>query len=570
MNLALYNKICNKCSRITTNHYSTSFSVGIYLLAPEFRKPIYSIYGFVRFADEIVDTFHAYNQKELLYKFGQDTIEAIRNRISSNPILHSFQQTVHEFDIDTELIRAFLRSMEMDTIYSKYDQDKIKEYIYGSAEVVGLMCLRVFCNGNDREYNKLLYPAQKLGEAFQKVNFLRDIRTDFKERGRIYFPGIDFYNFTIENKRSIEEKIQYDFDEAARGIANLNKKARFGVYIAYMYYLSLFRKIRKASPQKVLEQRIRVSNPRKLAIFFLSFLKSFFIFKKVPLAVENEKKLNLFVEIDKNSGFCFGVINSIKKAEEVLEKSKKLYCLGDIVHNDYEIQRLVKKGIIIINHNDLPDIRNEKILIRAHGEPPLTYQLIKKNNNEIIEASCPIILKLQEKIRVESERLSDIYIYGRHNHPETKGLAGQTNNEAVVFEDIQEILGSDLPEELSLYSQTTQDITKYKDIQQKLAEKGVRVIAHETICAEVSNRQPLIKEFCARFDKIVFIAGKKSSNGKVLFNTCKSVNKDSVFISHPDELLSDFFNPNEKVGICGATSTPRWLMKEVKEKLESL
>lgn len=270
----LFHTVCENCSRATTELYSTSFSSAIRLLHHDLRQPIHNIYGFVRFADEIVDTFHDYDKRTLLQEFNHQTWEAIERRISLNPILHSFQQTVHRFGIDHDLVKAFIRSMEMDLDKKAYDHEGYKEYIYGSAEVVGLMCLQVFCEGDHALYNRLRVPARSLGAAFQKVNFLRDLRNDFKELDRVYFPGCDFSNFTSCDKTKIEADIQRDFDEAYLGILQLPVKARFGVYVAYKYYLSLFRRIKRLQPQRILHERVRIPNYSKAAIVVRAGVKN--------------------------------------------------------------------------------------------------------------------------------------------------------------------------------------------------------------------------------------------------------------------------------------------------------
>ncbi len=262
----LYNKNAFDCSRITANNYSTSFSFGIKLFKRKYRPAIYAIYGFVRFADEIVDTFHDQNKKELLNNLREDTWKAIETGFSSNPILHSFQHVVNEFGIDREYIEAFLHSMEMDLEYKTYNSDEIKEYIYGSAEVVGLMCLRVFYKGRENEFDKLVYPARKLGEAFQKVNFLRDISADYNDKGRIYFPGVQFEQFKEEQKKAIEDDIAFDFAEAKKGIKKLNPDVRLGVFLAFTYYLELLDKIRKTTPREILQKRYRVSDFTKVVL----------------------------------------------------------------------------------------------------------------------------------------------------------------------------------------------------------------------------------------------------------------------------------------------------------------
>ena len=270
--MELYNKTCMECSKLITNNYSTSFSMGIRVFDKKFRAPIYAVYGFVRFADEIVDTFHQYPKEELLHRFREDTYRAIEERISLNPVLQAFQNTVHQYNIERELIDAFLKSMEMDLYHDRYEDHLYKEYIYGSAEVVGLMCLRVFCEGNEEEYQRLKAPACSLGAAFQKINFLRDMKSDFDERGRVYFPGVDYTRFTNEDKIAIEADIKKDFDDAYKGIVQLPQGARLGVYLAYVYYINLFQKIKGAPANRVTQERIRVPDRKKVFLLFQSAL----------------------------------------------------------------------------------------------------------------------------------------------------------------------------------------------------------------------------------------------------------------------------------------------------------
>jgi 15-cis-phytoene synthase len=272
--IQLFHKTSETCSRIVTESYSTSFSSAIQMLHKDLRGPVHNIYGFVRFADEIVDTFHEHDKATLLQQFKDETYAAIERRISLNPILHSFQRTVNEYNIDIRLVDAFFRSMEMDLNNKAYDREGYQEYIYGSAEVVGLMCLYVFCEGNKNLYTELEDGARSLGAAFQKVNFLRDIKADYTGLSRIYFPGCDFNNFTEADKRNIEADIQDDFREACNAISKLPLKARFGVYVAYKYYLSLFKKIKGMKPARVLEARIRIPNYRKAMIIFRAGVKN--------------------------------------------------------------------------------------------------------------------------------------------------------------------------------------------------------------------------------------------------------------------------------------------------------
>lgn len=272
--LQLFHKTSESCSRIVTESYSTSFSSAIRLLHKDLQTSIFNIYGFVRFADEIVDTFHEYDKSFLLEQFKTETYDAIQRGISLNPVLNSFQRTVNEYDIDLKLVNAFFHSMEMDLNKKAYDCEGYKEYIYGSAEVVGLMCLYVFCEGKKELYEKLEMAARSLGAAFQKVNFLRDIKADFNGLSRIYFPACDFNNFSMQDKKQIEEDISHDFDHAYQGVVQLPLKARFGVYVAYKYYRSLFNKICKMQPARVLEERIRIPAYRKALIILRAGVKN--------------------------------------------------------------------------------------------------------------------------------------------------------------------------------------------------------------------------------------------------------------------------------------------------------
>ncbi len=274
MTVELFNKTSTDCSKAVTNNYSTSFSSAINLLHPDLRNPIYHIYGFVRLADEIVDTFHEQDKSLLLEEFKEQTMNAIERGISLNPILNSFQQTVSQYDIDHKMIHAFFSSMESDLTKNEYDRQNYEEYIYGSAEVVGLMCLCVFCEKNYSLFESLKESARALGAAFQKVNFLRDMRSDFYELSRMYFPGCNFHNFTETDKRNIESDIENDFRAAFKGILQLPVKARFGVYVAYKYYYSLFRKIKLMQPQNVLQTRIRIPDYYKAYIVLRAGVKN--------------------------------------------------------------------------------------------------------------------------------------------------------------------------------------------------------------------------------------------------------------------------------------------------------
>lgn len=269
----LFDNVSARCSKITTSAYSTSFSLGIKLLAKRFRQPIYAIYGFVRFADEIVDSFHDYDKTALLKKFRNETYDAIKAGISLNPILNSFQHAVNKYNISRELIDTFLDSMEMDLQKHFYTRKLYEQYIYGSAEAVGLMCLKVFCEGDEQLYNTLTEPAMKLGAAFQKINFLRDIKADSEQLGRTYFPGIDLKNFSVEDKRYIELEIEAELNESLEGIKKLPASSRSGVFLAYNYYLVLFKKIKSVSPVAIFSTRIRVNNTKKARLLFSCMVK---------------------------------------------------------------------------------------------------------------------------------------------------------------------------------------------------------------------------------------------------------------------------------------------------------
>lgn len=274
--IALYDTVCLKASRQTTYSYSTSFSLGIRSLDKRFHAPIHAIYGFVRFADEIVDTFHGHDKSDLLRRFREDTYRAITEGISLNPILHSFQRVVNTYHVERELYDTFLDSMAMDLTDTAHDQRSYETYILGSAEVVGLMCLRVFCEGDDALYQKLKPAAMKLGAAFQKVNFLRDLKDDHQNLGRTYFPGIDLSHWDEDTKRTIEADIQADFNAALIGIRQLPQGARFGVYMAYIYYVNLFRKIKALPASRIMQERVRVRNRRKIALLTTSYLRHSF------------------------------------------------------------------------------------------------------------------------------------------------------------------------------------------------------------------------------------------------------------------------------------------------------
>ncbi len=283
------------------------------------------------------------------------------------------------------------------------------------------------------------------------------------------------------------------------------------------------------------------------------------------------------VTIDVNSGFCFGVVFAIQMAEDELNNSGSLYCLGDIVHNNMEIERLQKKGLKIINHEEFAQLRDTKVLIRAHGEPPETYRTAIENNIELIDASCPVVLKLQNRIRNGAEHLGDgqLVVYGKPGHAEVNGLVGQTEGKAIIVETIDDLEKLDFSRPIQFFSQTTQPTSGFKEmreeIQRRMREAGsgneLELEANDTLCRQVSNREPQLREFAAAHTVILFVSGKKSSNGKVLFEVCKEVNPRTYFISNLDEVQPEWLTDAESVGICGATSTPMWLMEDVAEKL---
>lgn len=270
---ALFDSVSISCSRKTTHAYSTSFSLGIRTLGKQFRDPVYAVYGFVRFADEIVDTFHDYDKEKLMARFREDTVRAIEDKISLNPILNSFQAAYHQFNFDWDLVDTFLKSMEMDLEKNAYDRMGFEEYILGSAEVVGLMCLKIFTSGDRAEYERLKPYAMRLGAAFQKINFLRDLKADYETLGRAYFPELDFTSFNEETKKKIESEIEEDFNEAYKGILMLHKDARFGVYVAYTYYVRLFQKIKALPSNRIMEERIRIPNQKKFALILKSYVQ---------------------------------------------------------------------------------------------------------------------------------------------------------------------------------------------------------------------------------------------------------------------------------------------------------
>ncbi len=283
------------------------------------------------------------------------------------------------------------------------------------------------------------------------------------------------------------------------------------------------------------------------------------------------------IEIDSNSGFCFGVVNAIQLAEMELERNDTLYCLGDIVHNSAEVERLEKKGLVSIEHEQLKTLKNCKVLLRAHGEPPETYETAIKNNIQLIDASCPVVLKLQNNIKLGFDAIlkkgGQVVIFGKEGHAEVNGLVGQTNGKAIVISGLEDLNKIDFSKPVNLFAQTTKKIEGFYEIQKEIKNrmiKDVEFIANDTICRQVSHRQPQLREFVKKHTVIVFVSGQKSSNGKMLYQVCKDENPNTFFVSDVDELESDWFKNTKSVGICGATSTPRWLMEKIAENIEIL
>ncbi len=288
------------------------------------------------------------------------------------------------------------------------------------------------------------------------------------------------------------------------------------------------------------------------------------------------KNSNLKIEIDKKSGFCFGVVYAIQKAEDELKKSSKLYCIGDIVHNSAEVERLEKKGLITINQKQFKKIKNSKVLIRAHGEPPETYKIALKNNIELIDASCPVVLKLQTLIKKgfheEEKNNGQLVIFGKKGHAEVNGLLGQTKGKAIVISSKEDLKKINFRKPTSIFSQTTKSIKSYSDISKQIKNKldfyKKKIKINNTICVQVSNRDKQIKEFAKKYDIIIFVSGKKSSNGKMLYNVCKNENKETYFISEIKEIKTIWFENKNRIGICGATSTPFWLMQKIVKEIK--
>jgi len=279
--------------------------------------------------------------------------------------------------------------------------------------------------------------------------------------------------------------------------------------------------------------------------------------------------LKLHTQIDENSGFCFGVVSAIEKVEKALAENTEVICVGEIVHNEQEVSRLLEKGLKTIHQNEIQKISKSVIFFRAHGEPPESYQTAMKNENIIIDATCPIVAKLQQRVKQAYENKEAIMLFGKKNHPEIIGIIGQINNQAMIVESVQDIEFEKLPGEITIFSQTTQSPDKLHEIVNFMKENGIKVKIHNTTCSQVNGRTQKLKEFCRKFDQILFVAGHNSSNGKVLYSVCKENNSKVHFIACVEEIQKDWFKEKERIGICGATSTPLWLMQKVEEKLKS-
>ena len=283
-----------------------------------------------------------------------------------------------------------------------------------------------------------------------------------------------------------------------------------------------------------------------------------------------KNRLHLKAEVDRRSGFCFGVVKAVEKAEALLDEGKRVYSVGQIVHNEQEVDRLSKKGLIAIGHEDIRDLKDENILFRAHGEPPDTYEEVKKHNNVLMDATCPIVLKLQRDVHQAWLHGKHVLIFGKAGHPEVRGLVGQTNGEARVFRTIEELRDMELPQALALFSQTTMNPGDFHDVVDHLNDRGIEVEVHDSICRQVSGREEDLKDFSRSHDRVVFVAGRHSSNGRMLYEVCRTHNPYAHFISRSEELDHSWFSPGEHIGVCGATSTPHWLLEEVRQKIEAL
>lgn len=283
----------------------------------------------------------------------------------------------------------------------------------------------------------------------------------------------------------------------------------------------------------------------------------------------------MLIEVDTHSGFCFGVQKAIDKAEELLIQGENLYCLGDIVHNGIEVDRLTQKGMNTTSTDQIKNIKNETVLIRSHGEPPASYSSLKKNNNQIIDATCPVVLKLQQRIKNSfleiKKKNGQLLIFGKHGHPETIGLNGQTNNQAIIVSNLNDLNQLDFNRPIELFSQTTMPLDTFQDVKNELELKAKNsLVIHDTICRQVANRVPHMKEFSQKHDVIIFVSGKKSSNGKLLFEVCKKQNTNSYFISSANELEIIWFSNIQSIGICGATSTPKWLLAKIELHVKTI
>lgn len=540
------------------NKNGSSFSASIRMLHKRFRAPVQIIYNYIRFANDIVKANSVNVQLEKCNRLKEETYQALEKGSSSNLTLHSFQEVVHEYGIGRHLIDAFLYSLEMDLTKKEFSSYDFNRYVYGSAEVVGLMCLRIFYKGDDESYNRLMYPARKLGHAFQVVNFLRDVKSDYEEHGKVYFPDVNFENFTKEDKVKIEKNVAASFYEAWFGIMHLNKEVRTGVYLSYLYSVQLLRKIRRTSLSDVKLKRHRIRKRLRIYLTVKAIVDIRFGIARMP------ERLKLSVDIHKKSGFCGGVVKAVKKAEELLEKHGELYCVGEIVHNEEEVRRLEAKGLVTIDAKDVPKLKGKQVLFRAHGEPPKSYKMVAEKANQLTDATCPIVLRIKDKMEIALKNGETLFLFGKKTHPETLGLVGHVDERARVVENLNELQTLDLPNSLSLFTQTTKDPVEFKKIIQYMESQGVQVKVYDTICRSVSNRKNDLQNFSKAHDIVLFVAGENSSNGKVLYKACKEANENTHFIHSPNNIVRSWFEKGQTVGVCGATSTPMWLMEEVR------
>lgn len=540
------------------NKNGSSFSAGVRMLHKDYRVPIITIYNYVRYVRDGVMSSSNNNSLEVCNQLKIDTFKAFEGASSPNSILKAFQEVVNEYKIGRNLIEAFFYSLEMDLTKKAFSSYDFNRYVYGSAEVVGLMCLRVFYKGDDKSYNLLRYPARKLGHAFQLVNLLRDIKSDYEQYGKVYFPNVNFETFTQTDKQKIEKEVAASFYEAWFGIMHLKKEVRTGVYLSYLYSVQLLRKIRRTPFSEVMIKKNRI--PKRLSMYLA--LKAM---ADIRLGISKmPERLRLTVDIHKKSGFCGGVVKAVKKAEKLLEEHGELYCVGEIVHNEEEVRRLEAKGLITIDAKDVSKLKGKQILFRAHGEPPKSYKVAVEKENQLTDATCPIVLRIKDKMKIALDDGETLFLYGKKTHPETLGLVGHVEQNATVIESLDELKTLNLPTVLSLFTQTTKDPVEFNALIKYMENRGIAVKVYDTICRSVSNRKNDLQNFSKAHDVVLFVAGENSSNGKVLHKACKEANENTHFIHSPNNIVRNWFKKGQTVGVCGATSTPMWLMEEIR------